>query len=959
VGATRIGDNVSMDDAAGALIVVPDGDDDGTILPTQPATPEAEIAAVLQESGRLRAEIAELTAGDATPGVMLQAGAGLSAGSVKQTLAGKRSTLLQKERALRAIQERLKTLLEQQMAVARRSLDPLLAQVRRLEEGIATVNLYLGRDEQIVTLRDGAPAPTTTPITVRQMVLAMDEECLVAADQGGIDARHIDEFDRWLLAKPEHLQQVLPELKGVVVLIPRRQSRDTGDRWFNSQLEEADHQSYWLIRNGERLFRMTTDFQVGERLVPRRDEFTAMFYRDDFDWDTHKTERVPIAPGSAEWLRAEEQADATQRHYFQVALVLQGLVDRTTVFHPLPADGFSLLQDEAYFAGQVVVVSDADQVLHDGTEPFSDWLHRLNAQLRPGMRIVGGFHGEAFRRHDLEGQRGHARLHPPHASLPASLELHTLDERRPGGGLVFHYRRTDRIWDPYSAREHEAQKRASCVIYPTDDFILPFDLITVAEMKHYLGLRTERRHYIAMVPLLQAAIAAKAIEVCEEADFRGLLAREIARQGGVEVEVAEAAVPDLVDHWKLANRWHRPLRGAPEMEAKALRAILHEDQLRRRAAADRPAGEEAAVERLIAAAPDYLLIGRARDGRYLALEPEEAGKKVFCRELSTGVRSTEVKVREWVLPGTGWKRWRLLHQSEAWQGWDHAATLQGHLTGPEREIIVGQLRRLGPGKWLGDGEIGQPSVVAVTLDPRSTGWMREGGQMLTAWLWPTPPDHSGPILTGTHPLYEAVTREAHWKRAPGGRVEVTVADHSRGMRVDAVTWGAAEIDEARYGFPWGKGHGEVLWMDEAAVPQMRRDLATEAAWRGEERRLHNVVQRLVTDIRQQWVERAEAEAYNRFLEDYGDVELWEGHRKTLRIHEPAGLDGALRVVLPLLVEQGTDLAGVSVGQAVEMARTLRPTLEVNGWEGSQRYSLEVLDQVAEMRFSVEKTAEDG
>jgi hypothetical protein len=37
----------------------------------------------------------------------------------------------------------------------------------------------------------------------------MDEECAVAAEHGGIDARSIEQFDEWLLADPAHLDQVL------------------------------------------------------------------------------------------------------------------------------------------------------------------------------------------------------------------------------------------------------------------------------------------------------------------------------------------------------------------------------------------------------------------------------------------------------------------------------------------------------------------------------------------------------------------------------------------------------------------------------------------------------------------------------------------------------------------------------------------------------------------------------
>ena len=944
-----------MDDADDALIVAPQAEPG----PPPEPDPAAELSVAMAEAKRLEAEVAALIAHGEGPGggLIMAPGAGLSAASMKQALAGRRSILLRKEQELRGLQERMRALLEDQVAALRRSLDPVMAQVRLLEEGIATVNLYLGRDEEIVCLRGGQPAPQDTPITVRQLVLYADEECMVAIDEGGIDAQHLDSFDEWLLARPEHLQQVLPEEKGVVVLMPRRRSRERGDAWIDSQQRAADHHSYWIARNGQRLYRLSTDFEVGERLVPRQDEFTAMFYEDRLEWDPeqqrHIRERVPIPPGSAAWLQAEKSADAQHRHYFRVALVLQGLIDRTTVFHPLPEEGLSLLRDEAYLEGKVRVICDADQVLEDGSERFSDWLRRLNGQLRPGMRVIGSFDGPAFRQ--LERERGgNSRLYPPHASAPKSSVLHTLDERRRDGGLVFHYRRTDRIWDDYTGREHEAQKRASCVVYPRDDFILPFDLVTVGEMEHYLGLRTARKDYIVMVPLLQAAIAAKRAEAEEERDFRSLLAIQIARQSGITGEAAAQLVPDLVEHWKVANRWHRALRGAPEAEAKALRMILQEERLRRRAGERGLNGDERAVARLVAAAPDFVLIGRERSGRYVALRPQEEGQRVFCQRLSTGTRSERVEVRDWVLPANGWKRWRLLRSTKAWEEWDHAASLQRHLTGPERSEVVSFLRGLDPGRWRDaitvdesgrDGsapaEVVRPQPVAVTASPAND---LLSGMQLTVFFWVPPPVGSGLALSGHHPPYEVPTRGIQWRRGAGGRVVITPSSRTWSVRVERYR-GQAEAER-----PWTQGHQEVLWVEEALLPQVATDIQAYEAGEAARGRLRNQVRGWVRDIEGQWTERAEAAAYQRFLEDFQDVELWEGHRKTLRINVPRGVDDALDEVLEVLVEREVEVAGLSVAEATTLARSLDPGFEETGWRRRSHYDLTDLAPVLELRF---------
>ena len=113
---------------------------------------------------------------------------------------------------IRAQQEALEAALNAQMEILR----PMQLQVEKMTDGIAAMNLYLGRDEDIHTLRSGEPAPASTPITVRQLVLSMDQECAASAESGGMDARSIEEFTTWLLADAANLDQVLPEAKGVV-----------------------------------------------------------------------------------------------------------------------------------------------------------------------------------------------------------------------------------------------------------------------------------------------------------------------------------------------------------------------------------------------------------------------------------------------------------------------------------------------------------------------------------------------------------------------------------------------------------------------------------------------------------------------------------------------------------------------------------------------------------------------
>jgi hypothetical protein len=447
--------------------------------------------------------------------------------------------------------------LDRAMRALRAEMEPLSKQLARMQEGIWTMNLYLGRDEEIVVLRSGDPAPAGTPITVRQQVLAMDEESMIAAESGGIDVRSVEAFDAWLLERDEHLDQLLPEPRGVVAVMARRSDRDYKDPWMTAALNAENHRTWWLIRNGRQVYRMQTDFEVGRRMTPGRDEFTSMFV----DQRTHQ----PLQPGTAAWMKAEEAAGARERHYMRVAMVLQGLVDRTQVFAPLPKTGLNLLRPEDYDAGHVVLLQDDENLLTTGRVPFRTWLRRLNARLAPGMRVMvtTGHDSWPERSRNHWDYDRHPRLSPPRAESPASGEVYTIRRRTPDGALVFTYPRTQEEWmrGPYGRGEYRVPAtNASCTIFTDDPFVLPVDLADVATMRTYLNARTERHEYIAMVPLLRAAITFKEREAAAEAPFRALLAARVAAAEGLDVDEAAVLVDPVIGTWKVGARWFRPLQ---------------------------------------------------------------------------------------------------------------------------------------------------------------------------------------------------------------------------------------------------------------------------------------------------------------------------------------------------------------------------------------------------------------
>lgn len=822
---------------------------------------------------------------------------------------------------IRRAKEELERSLQAELAGLEATLAPLREQAAKLEEGLWTVNLYLGRDEEITRLAEGAPAPADEPIVLRQLVLAMDEECLIAANDGGIDAARREDFLDWLTRDPAHLQQVLPDRKGVVVLVPSRQKRDYGHAIVNKQMEEANQQSHWLIRNGDNLYVMVTNLKVDERLLPKRDEFMEFFYTAA-RWEDRQRgiTRVPLEPGGDKWLQAEQAADYRRRHYMRIMLVLQGLVDRTTVFQPLPAAGVNFLSLDSQDAGKVRIVNEIDNVLTAGRKPFRQWQAELNAQLRPGMRIIGEFAGKAF--HDTNTNErdrrwGHSRLTPEAAERPDSRVIHTI-EAKSGRDLKFLYRRTREEWIDHEYRVPKT--RAACVVRAADEFILPFDLVTEGELAAYLNARTERHAYLSMVPVLKAAIAAKQAERAQEGPFRVLLAGRLAQAHGLDVDEVAAELPSLVDWWKLTNRHHRALvtAGNPDLEAKAIRGIEREFAARLKAAGGVDAERDArAVEELRRAhtnsaygdpdddASNVICVARRRDGSYVAYcpEPYEPEPNIWLTEHRYSKTLTGYSQRQWVtLPGRTRAALTILWAAPEWDTWNHDADTREHLTRREYHQITGEL--LAKIRQLGN-------PIAVTYARRNPDWDSEL-RHFSAYAWAhQPEDAYSPDRRGISA--GMVKLSVAWRRGRSGDIELEYDRPRHNPQWERFTTTSAPWESKDS--PWYAGRPHLIWSDKEQLAKVHaRQAEADAREKVQEER--DARQRAIWGhVAQQWVATEEQRHYARFLEDYAGAEdLWEGHRKTIDIHFNA--PDWLWPLISRHLEAGTDLAGMTVAAAV-------------------------------------------
>lgn len=303
---------------------------------------------------------------------------------------------------------------------------------------ILNVSLYAGLAESMKLCRDGAQAAFHEKLHVMQRRLYMDEECFFGYQVGGIDITEIGMFDKFLCT-PDIFERIFPFPRTMVAFRVRRKTKErdwdgsVSSLFVNMGLSDQDGRTFLYIRNGEQLHRLECALEFDELIFPSPDtmdlnepmmmrkrhsgwsfmpvrewetiraadmerqklsdawkaanpeaEFYANPHRhDDFLGDTWE----PFTEDSVYFDDAKRQMADQMAKYNRIALVIQGLFDRSECLHPHPPvktwtpDGF---------AAAVHLVYDGANLLYDGDPPdFEAYIAACNAQITADSVLWG------------------------------------------------------------------------------------------------------------------------------------------------------------------------------------------------------------------------------------------------------------------------------------------------------------------------------------------------------------------------------------------------------------------------------------------------------------------------------------------------------------------------------------------------------------------------------------------
>lgn len=496
----------------------------------------------------------------------------------------KEKTLPELHKSLKSANEQLSMWIKASMLSLEASIVPERETIKVINDRLFSFGLYAGLAESAVQCCCGSLAAYNEPLHVMQRRLYMDEEALLSYEAGGMDFRGIGEFDAWL-CRPENRDRILPFPRTLVAMRVRRygKEREThGDvlaTFINIKEEMADKWTFLYVRNGEQVWRIACEIDFGPMIFP-----DGAIYREGepmmvkisgnsvsqmitlAEYEQHLVVYQDLKAKSDEWREANpgeswihnpftglsgdanipgfgyfrphdwepfdrsnvhfddvmETIEAKIKEYNRVAVIIQGLFDRSDILHPHPV--VQTWRPDS-FARSVKLVYDASLALNDGEKPdFEAYRARLNESLGLGSIVVGQERYWMAREADKENAR---RDRDYRTGAPSYRYTFYRPNRNPGPGriakiqewkprartAVFNWERQARQWRGDPVR---------CTLSVPATAMLNISAYRPGDFKQFFADPRTRAEYLQWAPLLLTAEdwhAGKLREFVPQAEF--------------------------------------------------------------------------------------------------------------------------------------------------------------------------------------------------------------------------------------------------------------------------------------------------------------------------------------------------------------------------------------------------------------------------------------------------------
>lgn len=377
---------------------------------------------------------------------------------------------------------------------------------------ICAYETYLGTKEEVVELI-GEGKTSNEPIHLYQAVRFMDEEYGIVnlekitettyVEMDDFDYKNIDLFDKWIV---ENYKMFIPSERGIVMWRIKRRNKDYGDTWENMTCNGYNANCYFLIRNGERLYRIFSDvvskddtmFPTEQQSIDAGYRFHGYIENEEFDQESFMENTLP---------------------WKYILIAIQGILDRTDILGTDCQFKTNLICG-LFDKEKIVLVRDKERKDLIGDDTMPSWYNYLKEN-RDKTKI-----GDRIIITNLWGSKNHYSGTTDDADF---IYEHDMDWRRkyvgvPKKSKVYEIKDYNEKKDKYKILYFEERyfgdtKRKRTAIWLNKDEFFNLSQTTEKDLKYYLNDRRERENYLDMIPKIKLAYKYFKTKAYEREDY--------------------------------------------------------------------------------------------------------------------------------------------------------------------------------------------------------------------------------------------------------------------------------------------------------------------------------------------------------------------------------------------------------------------------------------------------------
>ena len=266
----------------------------------------------------------------------------------------------------------------------KQELQSQIAEMKKWLKGkyrvICAYETYLGTKEEVIELI-GEGKTSNEPIHFYQAVRFMDEEYGIVnlekitettwVKSNDFDYKNINLFDEWIT---KNYKMFIPSERGIVMWRIKRRGKDYGDKWENMVCNNYNANCYFLIRNGERLYRIFSDIDsTYDTMFPTKEQSIQAgkkwYEEKGFDRETFEENTLP---------------------WKYILIAIQGILDRTNILGTDCQFKTNLICG-LFDKEKIVLVRDKERTDLIGDDTMPSWYNYLKEnrkKTKVGDRII-------------------------------------------------------------------------------------------------------------------------------------------------------------------------------------------------------------------------------------------------------------------------------------------------------------------------------------------------------------------------------------------------------------------------------------------------------------------------------------------------------------------------------------------------------------------------------------------